>query len=197
MVRAWGEHEEIQGEDLMDTVVLFGILSTAGISGLIFYARLYPQFFRKASPIKKNSWRRERALLIDRRFGIGEVVEREDLDRGKFALLVDTGYNRVKPVYEDGEIVPFNDGQVIADEGSPVFIRKQDKAEFIGGVDVGAELIRIKQQLDNERRKSNEWESDYTRLRANVNEEVERRVKHAEELIKARTAAARPGAEAK
>ena len=177
----------------MEDALLFGFLGTFALGGLVIFFRYYPNFFNRASPVKKNPWRRERPLLINS-FGIWEVVEREDLGKTKFALLLDDGYSRVKPIYEEGDIVPMSDRQVLSDESSPVFIEKGVKLKHIGGtyVDYDKEIGRINEKLDGVSRRAGEWEAEYSRISADIHRAVDARVADAEKLLKARTVQRRP-----
>lgn len=144
-----------------------------GLLGVVLLALVYFKFaphFNKSSVEKGNPVYRPRGTIQDPKYGVGEIIEREDLDdEGKFNLTVDVGegihQNLKKFTYHESEVVPISKPQVICDANGPAW-----------------QVIRTEKTdaLKKTIRKKDEAVQDKTQLREDFDSEV---VKEKDRLV--------------
>jgi len=162
----------------MESIVFAIIGLTAFLTFIIIIQYLFP-LIQKSSLTFQNPHQRSRPLLWDRRYGVGEIIERRDIAVDRFILTLHIGNPMnpkvIKQVYYDNEIIPWCMKQVLADDQPPIFVCLKDTSTQKEVMQNGG----IKNDADY-------WRHKYDMVIGDVEKQIQRRIDSITQVERAR-----------
>lgn len=163
---------------------LYGYIFVGILAFLIFMTYIYPRWFERPKGGRTNHpLHRPKPIILDKDIpgGQAEIQARKNYDNGMVTLHLMNRNGAFVKDYNSDEILPLDITQVLADEEAPMFITRSTRySETQYAKDINS-LTDIKNNAIKDR---DFWKKEHANLKANIDVQVEQRVKQAMELQK-------------
>ena len=169
---------------MVDTLIIILTIGT-GIAGLMAFIKfIKPElpFWKSTSSVRESSTTRGRSILVRKDGSIVYVIGRNDLGNGKFKLFFSDGLN---DDYSEGDIIPINEAQVLADDASPIFISSK-VLESWTKEKATVKIAELRNKLAQANSDADFWQKKFRQLQSNFDEEVDKAVGERTKALEAR-----------